>query len=115
MGWELIIGKILESLLAKCFEQLSGGSPKAYLLSHYDAETGKMDSDFVEDNMRQTYRAIRKAHNKSRGDERRNFPRYTDDEVYAMTEKKLLEGVNAPEAQLLAAVSGVAADATIND
>ena len=109
MEWLPIILSFLQPFLAKCFAQQSTESPKEYLTSLYNASNGKMDSDLVIDAMSQTRRAIRKARRNASREDRRNFPRYSRDEIYDITERQLIEAMNAPPEQLAAVFASAAA------
>ncbi len=105
MDWTILIFSILDPLLARCLDQVSSEDPQEYLRAHYNAESRQMDPSVVGDAMRQTYRAIRKAKQSCDSrTERRNFPRYGRHDVYALTERRLIEAMNASEDEVGAAV-----------
>ena len=82
-------------MLAKCFNQLSSETPAEYLKPHYDEATGKMDHGIVRDAMPQTRRAIRKAHRQATREERQSLPRFSREDIYNLTEEKLIEAMRA--------------------
>lgn len=105
MEWLPIIFQFLQPMLAKCFSQSEAAAqdPQEYLKANYDAETGKMDPSLVRRSMGTTRKAIRKAHRQATREERKTFPRYSRDDIYQMTEKKLVEAMQAPQEQVQAA------------
>lgn len=91
-----LILNFLQPFLLKCFEKTSTEDPQEFLRSNYDAASGKFDRDVVIDSIPQTRRAVRKARQRLNRDERREFPKYSKAELYELTEKGLLESMNAP-------------------
>ena len=108
MDWIGLITKYLDLFLIRCFDQVSSETPQQYLASHYDPISGRMDESLVRSAMPQTRRAIVKARQAAPRAERRNFPRYGRDEIYTITETRLIEAMNASESEV-AAVKSVAA------
>ncbi len=108
MDWIALITTFLMPIWAKCQENMSSETPAEYLADHYDATTGKMDPGIVRDAMPGTRRAIRKALRATPQKDRGEFPRYSRDEIYVITEKKLIEAMNAPP-EAVAAAKAVAA------
>lgn len=109
MDWIALIFTFLDPLLVKCLAQFSADPPKEYLLANYDAVSGRMDPGLVEDSMRSTMQAVRHARRALEGrEERRDFPRYSREELYSMTERRLIEAMNAPVEVLQAAMAAVA-------
>lgn len=104
MDWLAIVFKFLDPLLAKCFSQVSSEDPKEYLKAHYNESTNRMDASLVRHSMGATARAVREARRslKTR-EEKRDFPRYSREELFAMTERRLIEAMNATPTQLKAA------------
>lgn len=108
MEWISIILPLLQPMLLKCFEKTSMEDPQEYLRSNYNASTGKLDRDVVLDAIPATRRAIRKAHRNASRAERKNFVRLSKSELYEITEKSLIESMNAPP-EAVAACREVAA------
>lgn len=96
MDWAALVIPILQAFLVKCWDKTSSEDPQEYLRSNYDAASGKFDRDVVVDSIPQTRRAVRKARQKLNRDERREFPKYSRAELYELTEKGLIESMNAP-------------------
>lgn len=96
MDFTALIISLLQPLLLKCWDKTSTEDPQEFLRSNYDATIGKFDRDVVEDSIPQTRRAVRKARQRLNRDERRQFPKYSKTELYELTEKGLLESMNAP-------------------
>ena len=114
MEWATIILGLLGPFLAKCHSQSeqAADDPKEFLKSKYDDSTGKMDQSLVRQSMPSTRKAINKAKKQASREERKTFPRYSRDEIYEMTEKKLVEAMDAPPEQV---ASAFASAATLTD
>jgi hypothetical protein len=114
MEWATIILGLLGPFLAKCHSQSEKAAqdPKEYLKENYDESTGKMDESLVRRSMASTRKAIKKAKKGASREERKTFPHYSRDEIYQMTEKKLVEAMNAPPEQV---ASAFAVAATLTD
>jgi len=108
VDWMSLISGFLIPMFAQCLNRVSSETPEEYLRPHYDPITGKMDPELVTDAMSRTKRAIRKAYNNTPKKERGAFPRYSRDEVYAITEAKLIEAMNAPPEAVAAAMASAA-------
>ena len=101
MDWSLIIGPILNVLLAKCFKQSTNtADAKAYLKSRYNAATKTFDEALVKSTMQQCKRAIVKAKRSRPKAERRTCPDYTPAELRDMAIAKLTAAMRAPEATI---------------
>jgi len=109
MEWITIILTFLQPLLAKCFSQVSSETPKDFLSGYYNASTGKMDSWIVRHSMGQTRRAILKTRRSLSRQERRDFPRYSNSDIYGLTEQQLIEAMNAPDDKLAEVFAAAAA------
>lgn len=109
MDWITIIGTLVLPLLAKCFQKTSAEDPQAVLRSHYDATTGKMDGDIVRECMPATRKAARKAHRQASRADRKTFPKLSEDQIYSITESRLIAAMNADETT----VAGIMASATL--
>ena len=97
MDWSLIIGPILNLLLAKCFKsQGEQGDPQQYLKARYNPSTRSFDDATVNAAMRQTRKAIAHAKRDATKAERKTFPRYTPEQVKTMTVDRLRAAMNAP-------------------
>jgi hypothetical protein len=105
MEWLPLIFTFLDPMLAQCKNKLSDETPKEYLSQHYNAETGKLSRDVVRRSMPVTKEAIRKALRATPDHEKNNFPRYSRERIYEITEQRLLDAMNANEEQLMAAFS----------
>lgn len=109
MNWVALITSLLGPMLAKCFQEQSSEEPQAYLARHYDATASKMDADLVRDAMPATARAVRKAHRQCRTKEdRKSFPRYSRDELYALTEDRLITAMKADPTEVASAYAAAA-------
>lgn len=108
MDWLSLISSFLVPMFAQCLSRVSSETPAEYLKPHYDPVTGKMDPDLVTDAMPATMRAIRKAYRNTPKKERGSFPRYSRDEIYVITENKLIEAMNAPDEVVAAAMASAA-------
>lgn len=102
MEWISLITGILGPLLLKCLGKTSAEDPRAFLTSHYDASTDSFSGNVVQDALPQTYRAIRMARRRTAPKDRKNFPRYSRDEVVSMTKDHLKKSMNATDDQLTA-------------
>ena len=102
MDWAAIIGGIVGALIAQCFSRFSTEDPQEYLRANYDAATGKLDSSVVRDAMNQTRKAIRKAHRQASRQDRKTMPRYSNQDIYDLTEQNLLKAMNAPKSEIVA-------------
>lgn len=100
MEWITIISGFLLPMLARCQQQFSSEPPVEYLKSHYDSETGRMDASLVRNAMPHTRRAIRKAFRSASIEDRRDFPRYTREDVYNMAESELIKAMSASPEQV---------------
>lgn len=107
MEWLPVILSFFQPMLLKCFEKTSSEDPQAVLRSNYNAATGKMDPDIVEDSIPSTRRAAHKARKNASKAERKTFPRYSRQELYDITEKNLIDSMNAPP-ETVAAVRSAA-------
>ena len=105
MEWVTIIMGLLGPFFAKCHSnsEQAARDPKEFLRANYDEATGKMSRDLVRKGMPQTRKAIRKAHRDASKEERKTFPRYSKTDIYQMTEKKLVEAMQAPTEEVEAA------------
>ena len=97
MDWTAIISGFLLPILAKCLGQQSTEEPREYIRAHYDAATGKLDSEIVVDSMRGTRKAIRRAHRKASRQEKKSFQKYSEQEIYDLTESELIKAMNADD------------------
>ena len=109
MEWITIILGFLQPLLARCFSQVSSETPKEYLAGYYNPATNTMEPHIVRQAMGQTRRSILKARRSLSREDRRNFPRYSRDEIYALTESQLIEALHAPDDVLVGVFSAAAA------
>ena len=114
MEWIPLILNFLQPFLMKCHDRQSTEDPQAVLREAYDPMQGKMDPDLVNDCIPQTRRAFNRARKNASRDERRNAPRYSRAELYDITEKGLIDSMNAPP-EHVAQVRAVAATLTDND
>lgn len=96
MEWLPSILSFLQPLLLKCFDRQSTEDPQAVLREAYDPVSGKMDPDLVNDCIPQTRRAFSKARKSATREQRRNAPKYDRAGLYDMTEKALIDSMNAP-------------------
>jgi hypothetical protein len=96
VDWSALIWKFAEAFLLRCFDQLSTEIPQEYLRAHYDPISRTMDPGLVRDSMPATMRAIRKARNSAKPKDRRSLPRYSREEVRAMTEANLIKAMDTP-------------------
>lgn len=108
MEWITIITTFLQPILLKCFDRQSTEDPQEVLREAYDTVSGKMDSDVVNDAIPQTRRAVNKARRSRSKAERKEMPRYNREQLYEMTEKILIDSMNAPP-EAVAQVRSVAA------
>lgn len=108
MEWVPLILNFLQPLLLKCFDRQSTEDPQEVLRESYDPVTGKMDPDLVNDCIPQTRRAVNRARKNASREERRSAPRYSRAELYEITEKGLIDSMNAPP-EKVAQVRSVAA------
>jgi hypothetical protein len=111
MDWQIIIGPILNLLLAKCFGQTSSGDPKEYLKSRYNSASKTFDEPLVKSTMQQVRRSIVRAKRSRPKHERRMCPNYTQAEIRDMAVAKLTAAMRAPDA----VVMGVMAQASLLD
>jgi hypothetical protein len=114
MEWVPLILNFLQPLLLKCFDRQSTEDPQEVLRESYDPTTGKMDPAIVNDAIPQTRRAFNRARKSASREERRNAPRYSRQELYDITEKGLIESMNAPP-ETVASVRTAAALLRDND
>jgi hypothetical protein len=96
MEWIPLILNFLQPLLLKCFDRQSTEDPQEVLREAYDPITGRMDRDLVNDVIPRTRRAYQKARDKQPKEVRRAAPRYSRAELYDITEKALIDSMNAP-------------------
>lgn len=108
MDWAVIIGGLVGPLIAQCFSKFSTEDPQEYLRAHYDAASGKLDPSVVRDAMNQTRRAIRKAHRSASRQDRKTMPRYSNQDIYDLTEQNLLKAMESPKSEVLAAFATAA-------
>lgn len=109
MGWETIILSLLESLLAKCFSQVSSETPQEYLRPYYDEASGRMDPDIVREAIPQTRKAVLKARRQATREDRKTMPRYSREDLYLLTEQKLIQAMNASPETVKAAFAAAEA------
>lgn len=109
MNWIPIIFDIALPVLLKCLQQQTSQTPQEYIADHYDAETGKLDRRLVKDAIPSTMYAIRKAHREAKKEDRKSFPKFSRDDVYALTEQRLIDSMTATEEEV-ARVSAIAAN-----
>lgn len=100
MEWITLITGILGPMLLKCMQKTSTEDPRAFLKSHYDATTDSFSGGVVEDALPQTYRATRIARRRTPPKDRKNFPRYSNDDIVKMTKDHLKDSMNATDTQL---------------
>jgi len=100
MGWEALIISLLQPMLLKCFENFSSENPQDYLKDCCDVY-GNLYPDIVHDAMPQTRRAVRRAY-LSGGSDRPagEFPRYSRQELYRLTEETLRRSMEATPEEL---------------
>lgn len=108
MDWTALIIKYLDPILAKCLSQFSSETPQEYLRANYNAESNTMDPSVVRDAIPATMKAIRKARRALHPRNRRDFPVYSREDVRAMTEKRLIDAMDASEAQVSAVQTAAA-------
>lgn len=108
MGTIALIFDILGPLLAKCHSQVSAEDPREYLKAHHDPQMDTFDDGIVRDAMPQTYRAIRHAKRQTPRAERRDFPKYSRDDVRSMTIDKLKQSLNASDNEVAACQAAAA-------
>lgn len=104
---EALILALLGPMLAKCLDQVSSETPAEYLKPHFNSATGRMDPDIVREAMPQTRKAALKARRQASKEDRKKMQRLSYDDVYNITEKKLIEALNAP-AEVVASVYAAA-------
>ena len=115
MDFFSIISGLLLPLLAKCFQGVSSDDPRQYLRDHYDSSSDSFDSGLVADCMPQTYRAIRKARRQCNHKDRKNFPQYSRDQVYKMTEESLRDAMKADDAAVAAVMAAAGQLSGVDD
>ena len=103
MEWLPIIFKFLDVFLAQCQNAVSTETPQEYVRAHYNASTGTLDRGIVLDAMVETRRAIRKARMELSPADRHRFPRYSREDVYRITEDRLMDVMNATDDQVIEA------------
>ena len=108
MEWLTIITTFLQPIILKCFEKTSAEDPQEFLRSNYNAATGRMNPEVVEDAIPATRRAVRRAHRSLSREDRKKFPRYTREELYDVAEKSLIDSMNAPQERVAAVRSEAA-------
>lgn len=108
MEWIPLILNFLQPLLLKCFDRQSTEDPQSVLRESFNPVTGRMDPDLVNDCIPQTRRAFQRARKSATREQRRNAPRYSREELYDITEKSLIDSMNAPP-EHVAQVRSVAA------
>jgi hypothetical protein len=96
MEWLTLVLGFLQPILLKCWDKTSSEDPQEYLRANFNSATGKMSREVVEDSIPSTRRAVRKARQESPRVERKNFPKYSREELYDLAEKGLIESMNAP-------------------
>lgn len=102
MEWITLITTLLGPLLMKCFQGSSNEDPREFLKAHYNPDTDEFSGNIVEDALPQTYRAIRKARRQTPHKERKNFPKYSREEVIQMTKDHLKDSMKASDEKLRA-------------
>lgn len=95
MEWVAIISTLVLPMLAKCWGTEGDSDPQEFLKSKYDSESGKMDPATVRRAIPATRKAIAKAKRKASKEDRKNFPKYSKEEVYNMAEQNLVKAMNA--------------------
>jgi hypothetical protein len=108
MDWAILIKVFLDPFLAQCLKQFSSETPQEYVRAHFNATTGTLDREIVLDAMNQTRKAIRRARLSKSPEERKTCPRYSREQVYKMTEDRLLDAMNATDEQVALAFSAAA-------
>ncbi len=100
MDWLSIISGLLGPILAKCFQQTSAENPHDVLRAAYNATTGQMDPDLVNDCIPAVRRAANKAHRQASPRDRKTFPRLSRPDHYKIANAKLIEAMNADGAHV---------------
>src|SRR6187431_3156607 len=101
MDWLLIIKGFLGPMLAHCWEQISTEDAQAVLRSSYNATTGRMDPDLVQEAIPATRKAVLKARRQASHEDRKLMPRYSRADLYEIAESQLIEAMNASTEQVL--------------
>lgn len=99
MEWLTIISTLVLPMLAKCWGNEGSSDPQEFLKSKYDSESGKMDPATVRRAVPATRKAIAKAKREATKADRKNFPKYTKEEVYSMAEDNLVKAMSASKKQ----------------
>lgn len=102
MGFEVLFVQLLNAMLVKCLSDISSQTPQEYVRDHFDATTGRIDPELVNDAMPAAARAARKARRSMPRDERKDAPKLSREDLYARTEAQLIEGMNATPEQVAA-------------
>lgn len=112
MDWASIIGNLLLPALLRCLTKTSSEDPQQILRESYDAATGKMDSDLVREAMPTTRQAARRAYRQASRSDKKSFQPLSEQQVYDLTEKKLIEAMNASQedATVIRAAASALAD-----
>jgi hypothetical protein len=111
MGWSLLVSQFLMPFLLKCFSQQADSStesPQDYLRREYDASTGSISPSVVRQAMPMTAKAVRRAWRQTPKQERGPKPQLSREELYNLTQEKLVEAMNATPEQLAACAAMVA-------
>lgn len=96
MEWVSLVTAFLQPIILKCFERTSAEDPQEFLRENYNAATGRMDPDVVEDAIPATRRAANKAARSLPKEEQRKIPRHRREDWRQLAEQALIASMNAP-------------------
>lgn len=108
MGFEVLFATLLNALLAKCVSQVSSETPQEYCKAHYNAVTGRMDPDVVEECIPEARRAALKARRQVSKSERKDIPKLSRQDLYDRCEKQLIAAMTATPEQVAACMATAA-------
>ena len=99
MDWISIIGSLLLPIITKCWttQENSDTDPQEYLRANYDSATGRMSPDVVNAALSSTRKAMYKAKRQASKQDRKNFPRFTKEQIYNIAEKNLIDAMIADD------------------
>ena len=115
MDWGILIGPILNMVLAQCLKKTAPSTDvKTYLRARYNATTKTFDEPLVKSTMKQVRKAINHAKRQVSKAERKTCPNYQPSEIRQMAIDKLTAAMKAPDAVVAGVMAAAATFAEID-
>jgi uncharacterized protein YjcR len=102
MDWGALVIGFLQPLLLKCFEEAFTDDPQEYLRQSYENGMRAFPVDMVVDAIPQTRRAVLRARRTLTREQRQEMPRYSQRDLYMLTEEALIKAMEANPDQVAA-------------